>query len=171
MRQLKLLFLGLAWLSFFSCQEKEKSVGMEILGEWKIDGRSTEVLLNGEVKTLAAMGIEVFGLEEESAETYFKEYLQNQILGPLSLTDAEISFTQTLMTVKQGTDQRQSVWQLLNDKTVLKLNSFEGNQLDYLFNFQYNPGQQIDLSWDWQIQNLENASIVYDLGLKLKLIK
>lgn len=163
--------MGIAWLSLYSCQEKEKPVVMDILGEWKIDGGSTEVLLNGEVKTLAEMGIEVFGLEEESAKTYVEEYLQNQILGPLSLTDAEVSFTQNLVTVKQGGDQRQSDWQLLNDKTVLKLNSLEENQVAYLFNFQFIPSQQIDLSWDWQIQDLEDATIIYDLGLKLRLIK
>jgi hypothetical protein len=117
------------------------------------------------------LGIEVFGLDEESAKTYAEEYLQNQILGPLSLKDAEVSFTQTLMTVKQGGDQRQSDWQLLNDETVLKLNSLEKNQVAYLFNFQFIPNQQIDLSWDWQIQDLEGANIVYDLGLKLRLIK
>ena len=163
--------MGLAWLSLFSCQEKEKLVGMDILGEWKIDGRSTEVLLNGDVKTLAEMGIEVFGLEEEAAKIYVEKYLQNQILGPLNLADAEVSFSQDLMTVNQGGDQRQSLWQLLNDKTVLKLNSLEENQVAYLFNFQFIPSQQIDLSWDWQIQDLENATVVYDLGLKLRLIK
>lgn len=163
--------MGLAWLSLCSCQEKEEPVVMDILGEWKIDGRSTEVLLNGEVKTLAAMGIEVFGLEEESAKTYVEEYLQNQILGPLSLTDAEVSITQTLITVKQGGDQRQSDWQLLNDKTVLKLNSLEENQVAYLFNFQFNPSQQINLSWDWQVQHLADPTKVYDLELKLRLIK
>ncbi len=163
--------MGLAWLSLFSCQEKEKLVGMEILGEWKIDGRSTEVLLNGEIKTLAELGIEVFGLEEESAKTYVEEYLQNQILGPLSLTDAEVSFTQTLMTVKQGGDQKQSDWQLLNDKTLLKLNSLEENQVAYLFNFRINASQQINLSWDWQVQHLNDPTKVHDLELKLRLIK
>ncbi len=163
--------MGVAWLSLFSCQETEKPVGMDILGEWKIDGRSTEVLLNGEVKTLAELSIEVFGLDEETSTTYVEEYLQNQILGPLSLTDAEVSFTQTLMTVKQGGDQKQSDWQLLNDKTVLKLNSLEENQVSYFFNFNHNAEQQINLSWDWQVQHLADPTKVYDLGLKLRLIK
>jgi hypothetical protein len=166
-----MLFMGIAWLSLFSCQETEKPVGMDILGEWKIDGRSTEVLLNGEIKTLDELGMEVFGLDEESAKTYAEEYLQNQILGPLSLRDAEVSFTQTLMTVKQGGDQRQSDWQLLNDKTVLKLNTLEENQLAYLFNFQFNTSQQINLSWDWQVQHIDDPIKVHDLGLKLRLIK
>jgi hypothetical protein len=166
-----MLFMGIAWLSLFSCQETEKPVGMDILGEWKIDGRSTEVLLNGEIKTLDELGIEVFGLDEESAKTYAEGYLQNQILGPLSLRDAEVSFTQTLMTVKQGGDQRQSDWQLLNDKTVLKLNTLGENQLAYLFNFQFNTSQQINLSWDWQLQHIDDPIKVHDLGLKLRLIK
>ena len=163
--------MGLAWLSLFSCQEKEKPLGMDILGEWKIDGSSTEVLLNGEVKTLAAMGIEVFGLDGESAKTFAEEYLQNQILGPLSLADAEVSFSHDLITVNQGEDQRQSFWQLLNDKTVLKLNSLEESQVAYLFNFQFNQGQQINLSWDWQVQHLNDPTKVHDLQLKLRLIK
>ncbi|WP_194777992.1 hypothetical protein [Pararhodonellum marinum] len=171
MRPVILLFMGLAWLSLCSCQENEEPVVMDILGDWKIDGRSTEVLLNGEVKTLAAMGIEVFGLEEESAKTYVEEYLQNQILGPLSLSDADVSFSQDLITVKQGGDQRQSVWQLLNDKTVLKLNSLEENQVSYFFNFNHNSVQQINLSWDWQVQHLADPTKVHDLALTLKLIK
>jgi sugar-specific transcriptional regulator TrmB len=166
-----MLFMGIAWLSLFSCQETEKPVGMDILGEWKIDGRSTEVLLNGEVKTLAEMGKEVFGLEEESAKTYVEEYLQNQILGPLSLEDAEVSFSKDLMTVNQGGNQRQSIWQLLNEKTVLKLNSLEENQVSYFFNFNNNSVQQINLSWGWQVQHLSDPTKVHDLELKLRLIK
>jgi hypothetical protein len=166
-----MLFMGIAWLSLFSCEETEKPVGMDILGEWKIDGRSTEVLLNGEVKTLAEMGAEVFGLEEESAKTYMEEYLQNQILGPLSLADADVSFSKDLMTVNQGGDQRQSLWQLLNDKTVLKLNSLEENQVSYFFNFNYNSVQQINLSWNWQVQDLGDPTKVHDLTLNLRLIK
>jgi hypothetical protein len=60
MRLVIMLFMGVAWLSLFSCQETEKPVGMDILGEWKIDGRSTEVLLNGEIKTLARIGYRSF---------------------------------------------------------------------------------------------------------------
>lgn len=163
--------MGLAWLSLFSCQEKEKPVGMDILGEWKVDGKSTEVLLNGKVKTLAAMGIEVFGINEESAKIYVEDYLQNQILGPLSLTDAEVSFSHDLITVNQGNEQKQSFWQLLNDNTVLKLNSLEENQVSYFFNFNHNSVQQINLSWDWQVQHLDDPTKVHDLALKLRLIK
>ena len=162
--------MGLACLSFFSCQEKEEPAEINILGEWKIDGINTVVLLNGEGKSIKEMGMEIYGLNEQTAKIHMEEYLQNQILGPLSLTDADVSFDPDLLTVRLGQEQRKSYWQLLNDKTVLKLVSME-DDFQYLFNCKFNSNQEIDLSWEWQIQELDDPTNVNKLELRLKLLR
>lgn len=170
MRANTLIIMGVSVLIFSSCQEKEKPLENNLLGEWTIDGSSTEIFLNGEVNSLTEIGTKLFDLNEASAQAYMEDYLQNQILGPLMLTDASVFFAEDILTVKKGQSQRKSSWQLLNEKTILKLSSLENNS-EFLFNISFIPNQQIDLSWEWEIENINNPTNVNNLEIKLKLTK
>jgi hypothetical protein len=126
MKKLTFNLLSLAVMTgcFYSCQENELPTIHPIIGEWESNEPEgfVQLYLEGNEKTPTEFGMEVFDLNESDARIYMENYLQNQVLGPISLSGGKIHFEENNTFKMDVTESSlEGIWYFFNSDSRLRL--------------------------------------------------
>jgi hypothetical protein len=172
---LKILTLALLAFALHACEKNDESLTVDhIIGNWMATQGDNfiSIYLHDEEIGISDFGMIVFGLNEESAEAYAKNYLQAQVLGPIDVNVPAIVFKeeQTFLSQKAG-ESVEGNWQWMNDKQYLRINP-EKDPLDhYNFTIEKLNAAELILRYDATIEILggqENQVYPFSVIIKLK---
>ncbi|WP_194778438.1 hypothetical protein [Pararhodonellum marinum] len=170
------LMMGLAFLSMVlgGCNNDDSlPIVNPIIGEWvAAEGQFTTITVNGEEKTIVEFGMEVLKSNETEAELAGKEYLQFNFLGPIDMEEPKLLFTPSdKLIANLSGEQIEGTWELKNNKTILNLEAPDLYANGYSFNVKKLTANELELDWEWEMSLVGEDPEVFEVGLKIKLVK
>ena len=163
---------GLA-LSLAACGEKEEPQNINpLIGQWEAqNGDFIQIQVDGVAKTFLEFGMEVLGVNEAEAEAYAKSYVQTQILGPIALENPRLVFQENNFRSVFPEVEKSGQWEWLNDGQLLKFMLPESAVESYNFNVQKADALTLELDWKGDVQYMESNAQVFEVVVKIKLVR